>query len=147
TRDDAPNCKLSSLAAAFGSSTTPNHRALADARATVDVLHGLFERLGSLGVHTLEELQTFSSRVTAAQRRKRHLAQDLPHPPRGPPCSATPAPAPPTPPRPAPGGCASARPSPPPRPVPGWARWSASRRASTGSPARPRSRPRSASCA
>jgi DNA polymerase-3 subunit epsilon len=81
TRDDAPNCKLSSLAAAFGSATTPNHRALADARATVDVLHGIFERLGSLGVHTLEELQTFTSRVTTAQRRKRHLAEHLPHAP------------------------------------------------------------------
>jgi DNA polymerase III subunit epsilon len=81
TRDDAPNCKLSSLAVAFGSSTTPNHRALADARATVDVLHGLFERLGSQGVHTLEELQTFTSRVTSAQRRKRHLAEHLPHAP------------------------------------------------------------------
>jgi DNA polymerase-3 subunit epsilon len=81
TRDDAPNCKLSSLAVAFGSTTTPNHRALADARATVDVLHGLIERLGNLGVHTLEELQTFTSRVTAAQRRKRHLAEALPHAP------------------------------------------------------------------
>ena len=39
------------------------------------------ERLGSLGVHTLEELQTFSSRVTSAQRRKRHLAEQLPHAP------------------------------------------------------------------
>ncbi len=81
TRDDAPNCKLGSLAALFGSSTTPNHRALSDARATVDVLHGLMERLGGLGVHTLEELQTFSSRVTGAQRRKRHLAERLPHAP------------------------------------------------------------------
>ncbi|WP_121252463.1 DEDD exonuclease domain-containing protein [Nocardioides ferulae] len=81
TRDDAPNCKLSSLARAFGSATTPNHRALSDARATVDVLHGLMERLGGLGVHTLEELQTFSSRVTTAQRRKRHLAEALPHAP------------------------------------------------------------------
>ena len=81
TRDDAPNCKLSSLARAFDSTTTPNHRALADARATVDVLHGLMERLGGLGVHTLEELQTFSSRVTTAQRRKRHLAEALPHAP------------------------------------------------------------------
>jgi DNA polymerase-3 subunit epsilon len=81
TRDDAPNCKLSSLARVFNSSTTPNHRALADARATVDVLHGLMERLGGLGVHTLEELQTFSGRVTAAQRRKRHLAEALPHAP------------------------------------------------------------------
>ena len=81
TRDDAPNCKLSSLARVFNASTTPNHRALSDARATVDVLHGLMERLGGLGVHTLEELQTFSSRVTTAQRRKRHLAEALPHAP------------------------------------------------------------------
>jgi DNA polymerase-3 subunit epsilon len=81
TRDDAPNCKLSSLAKAFGSPVTPNHRALEDARATVHVLHGMIERLGGLGVHTLEELQTFSSRVTAAQRRKRHLAEGLPHAP------------------------------------------------------------------
>ncbi|MCZ4499606.1 MAG: exonuclease protein [Marmoricola sp.] len=81
TRDDAPNCKLSSLAIAFGSTTTPNHRALSDARATVDVLHGLFERLGSLGVYTIEELATFTSRVTTAQRKKRHLAEDLPHSP------------------------------------------------------------------
>jgi DNA polymerase-3 subunit epsilon len=81
TRDDAPNCKLSSLAVAFGSTTTPNHRALSDARATVDVLHGLMARVGNLGVHTLEELQTFSSRVTSAQRRKRHLAEQLPHAP------------------------------------------------------------------
>ena len=81
TRDDAPNCKLSSLARAFNSGTVPNHRALADARATVDVLHGLMERLGGLGVHTLEELQTFSSRVSTAQRKKRHLAEALPHAP------------------------------------------------------------------
>ncbi|WP_395694803.1 DEDD exonuclease domain-containing protein [Nocardioides sp.] len=81
TRDDAPNCKLSSLAKAFGSPVTPNHRALEDARATVHVLHGMMERLGGLGVHTLEELQTFSSRVSPAQRRKRHLAEGLPHAP------------------------------------------------------------------
>jgi DNA polymerase III subunit epsilon len=81
TRDEAPNCKLGSLATLFGASTTPNHRALSDARATVDVLHGLIARLGGLGVHTLEELQTFSSRVSQAQRKKRHLAEALPHAP------------------------------------------------------------------
>jgi DNA polymerase-3 subunit epsilon len=81
TRDDAPNCKLSSLAVVFRSATTPNHRALSDARATVDVLHGLMERLGGLGVHTLEELQTFTSRVAPGVRRKRHLAEHLPHSP------------------------------------------------------------------
>ncbi|MBF4160552.1 DEDD exonuclease domain-containing protein [Nocardioides acrostichi] len=81
TRDESPNHKLSSLARLFGASTTPNHRALADARATVDVLHGMIGRLGNLGVHTLEELQTYTSRVTATQRRKRHLAEQVPHAP------------------------------------------------------------------
>jgi DNA polymerase III subunit epsilon len=78
TRDDAPNCKLATLAQVFHATTTPDHRALNDAKATVDVLHGLIGRLGGLGVHTLEELQTFSAKVTAQQRRKRHLAESLP---------------------------------------------------------------------
>ncbi|MCA1710872.1 MAG: DEDD exonuclease domain-containing protein [Actinobacteria bacterium] len=77
-RDEAPNCKLSTLARLFRAQTTPCHRALADAQATVDVLHGLIARLGNLGVHSLEELSTFSSQVTPAQRRKRHLADALP---------------------------------------------------------------------
>jgi DNA polymerase-3 subunit epsilon len=39
------------------------------------------ERLGGLGVHTLEELSTFSAKVSTAQRRKRYLAEGLPHAP------------------------------------------------------------------
>ncbi|MBM7788712.1 DEDD exonuclease domain-containing protein [Tenggerimyces flavus] len=81
TRDDAPNCKLSTLATVFHTRVKPVHRALADAQATVDVLHGLLERLGPLGVQTLEELATFTSRVSPQQRRKRHLAEKLPHAP------------------------------------------------------------------
>jgi DNA polymerase III subunit epsilon len=81
TPDEAPNCKLGTLAKLFRTTTTPNHRALSDARATVDVLHGLFERVGSLGVQTVEDLQTFSSRVAPAVRAKRHLAESLPHAP------------------------------------------------------------------
>jgi DNA polymerase-3 subunit epsilon len=81
TRDEAPDCKLSSLSRLFRTSTTPDHRALHDARATVDVLHGLIGRLGNLGVHSLEELTTFSAQVTPQQRRKRHLADPLPHAP------------------------------------------------------------------
>ncbi len=77
-RDEVPNCKLSTLAIKFQATTTPNHRALSDARATVDVLHGLFERLGSLGVTTLEEVSTYTSKVTPEQRKKRHLADHLP---------------------------------------------------------------------
>jgi DNA polymerase-3 subunit epsilon len=81
TRDEAPNCKLSSLARLFRAEVTPDHRALHDARATVDVLHGLIGRLGNLGVHSLEEVRTFSSLVSPQQRRKRHLADALPHAP------------------------------------------------------------------
>ena len=79
--DEAPNRKLGTLARLFGATTTPDHRALHDARATVDVLHALLARVGSLGVLTLEELSTFSSRVSSAQRRKRHLAEGLPSAP------------------------------------------------------------------
>jgi DNA polymerase-3 subunit epsilon len=81
TRDEAPNHRLASLAVLFGSQTTPDHRALHDARATVDVLHGLIGRVGSLGVHSLEELASYTSRVSAAQRRKRYLAESLPSAP------------------------------------------------------------------
>jgi len=77
-RDEAPDRRLSTLATLFGATTTPDHRALHDARATVDVLHALLERVGNLGVHTLEELGGYTSRVSAAQRRKRHLADHLP---------------------------------------------------------------------
>lgn len=80
-RDESPNHKLASLAVVFGAEQTPDHRALHDARATVDVLHGLIGRVGNLGVHTLEELRAYSGRVSEAQRRKRHLAGDLPHAP------------------------------------------------------------------
>ncbi|MDQ1648553.1 MAG: polymerase subunit epsilon [Frankiaceae bacterium] len=81
TRDEAPNCKLATLAQLFRATEPPCHRALADARATVDVLHGLFERLGNLGIHTVEELQAFSALVPQAVRRKRHLADGLPSAP------------------------------------------------------------------
>jgi DNA polymerase-3 subunit epsilon len=78
TRDEAPDCKLATLSRLFRTTTTPCHRALADAQATTDVLHGLFERLGNLGVRTFEELVSFNGLATAAQRRKRHLADGLP---------------------------------------------------------------------
>jgi DNA polymerase-3 subunit epsilon len=80
-RDEAPDCKLATLARLFRATTMPTHRALDDARATVDVLHGLIERVGTQGVDTLEELGTYSSRVSPEQRRKRHLAEGLPRGP------------------------------------------------------------------
>jgi hypothetical protein len=63
SRDEVPNCKLGTLAQFFGTSTSPNHRALDDARATVDVFHGLLERLGTHDIYTLEELANFGKRV------------------------------------------------------------------------------------
>ena len=79
--DEVRNCKLGTLAAHFRASVTPNHRAFDDASATADVLHALLERAGDLGVSTLEDLQAFTSRVSTAQRTKRHLAQGLPDTP------------------------------------------------------------------
>ena len=81
TRDEVPNCKLATLAPFFATTTQPCHRALADARATVDVLHGLFERLGPLGITSLEELTGLTRQVDPERRRKRHLADDVPHGP------------------------------------------------------------------
>lgn len=63
SRDEVPNCKLGTLAEFFGTQTTPTHRALDDARATVDVFHGLLERLGSHDIYTLEELNNFGKKV------------------------------------------------------------------------------------
>jgi DNA polymerase-3 subunit epsilon len=81
TREEAPSCRLSALAELFRTETTPNHRALDDAKATVDVLHGLLERLGPMGVQSLEELFDYLPDVTPAQRRKRSLAAHLPSEP------------------------------------------------------------------
>jgi len=80
-RDEALDRRLGTLAALFGSTTTPDHRALHDARATVDVLHALIERVGNLGVSSLEELTSYTSRVPESTRRKRSLAHDLPSAP------------------------------------------------------------------
>ncbi len=78
TRDEVPNCKLATLAPFFAATTSPTHRALDDARATVDVLHGLFERLGPLGITSLEELTSLTHQVDPERRRKRHLADSVP---------------------------------------------------------------------
>lgn len=60
-REEAPNCRLSTLASLFGAAIKPNHRALDDALATVDVLHGLFERLSGFEIYTLEEVLAFTA--------------------------------------------------------------------------------------
>lgn len=73
--------RLATLAAHFGTSVRPTHRALEDARATVEVLHALIGRLGGYGVHTLRDTVEFVKAVSPQQRRKRALADGLPHAP------------------------------------------------------------------
>ncbi len=81
SRDEAPSVRLSALARLVKSATEPTHRALDDARATVDVLHALIERVGNQGVTTYSDLRSYLPNVTTAQRGKRVLAQRLPHRP------------------------------------------------------------------
>ena len=77
-RDEVRNCKLATLSSFFRTEVQPTHRAFDDARATTDVMHHLFERLGNYGVHTLEDLHAFTSRVSDVQRNKKGLADGLP---------------------------------------------------------------------
>ncbi len=77
-RDEVPNVKLATLARHFRAPEAPNHRALTDARATVHVLHGLLERVGNLGVGTLEDLLEFTRGVSPERRAKRTMASDVP---------------------------------------------------------------------
>jgi DNA polymerase III subunit epsilon len=79
--DEVPNRKLATLAAHFRTAHQPAHRALDDARATVDVLHALIARLAGFGVTTLGDILEFTKAVTPTQRRKRHLADGLPRVP------------------------------------------------------------------
>ena len=67
-RDEVINCKLGTLAEFFNADTSPNHRALDDALATVDVLHGIIERLAGHDVSTFEEMRNFPSKKKRAKR-------------------------------------------------------------------------------
>jgi DNA polymerase III subunit epsilon len=73
--------KLATLASYFHTSVRPTHRALDDARATVEVLHALIARLGGHRIHTLRDTVEFVKAVSPEQRRKRHLAHGLPRVP------------------------------------------------------------------
>ncbi len=81
TREEAPSVRLSALARLFGAATQPTHRALDDARATVEVLHALIGRVGNQGVSTYADLCSYLPTVSTTQRSKRTLAHQLPHSP------------------------------------------------------------------
>jgi DNA polymerase III epsilon subunit family exonuclease len=64
TKDDVANFQLGTLAQYFRTSVTPNHRALDDARATVDVLHGVIERMGTFEIFTINQMLTAGNRFS-----------------------------------------------------------------------------------
>jgi DNA polymerase III epsilon subunit family exonuclease len=64
--DEVPDCKLGTLAGFFRACTTPSHRALADARATADVLGWLIRRLTHRGIRTLDELRAWPEVLTSS---------------------------------------------------------------------------------
>jgi DNA polymerase-3 subunit epsilon len=81
TQDEAPNKKLSTLARLFGSTVEPNHRALEDARATSQVLHGLLERVAAWGITHREDLDALRNPVPEKLRRKATMADAVPSKP------------------------------------------------------------------
>jgi DNA polymerase-3 subunit epsilon len=64
--DEVPDCKLGTLAGFFRARTVPSHRALADARATAEVLGWLIRRLTHRGIGTLGQLSAWPDVVTAS---------------------------------------------------------------------------------
>lgn len=80
-RPDVRDLTLATLAAHFRSPHTPNHRALADARATAHVFHALLESAGSLGVTGLDDLVALPTARGAPYYSKISLSDRLPRRP------------------------------------------------------------------
>ncbi|HZJ39771.1 MAG TPA: DEDD exonuclease domain-containing protein [Demequina sp.] len=78
TKEEAPNKKLSTLARAFGTVVTPNHRALEDARATSEILHHMLERLARFGITHREDLDALRNPVPERLRKKATMADKVP---------------------------------------------------------------------
>lgn len=80
-RGEVRSFRLAVVAQHLRVRTAPAHRALADARATLDVLHGLIERAGRLGATTLEDLQELTRSRSDPAFRRRGLVADAPRAP------------------------------------------------------------------
>ena len=80
-RQEVRNYRLETLAAYFSTPIHPSHRALDDARATVDVFYGLLSRVGNQQVRTLEDLLQYSHTISKARRQKRSWTDTLPQGP------------------------------------------------------------------
>ncbi len=75
---DVPNVRLQTLAQYFRTAVRPNHRALADAQACAEVLHGLLDLGGRLGIRTLGDLHLAVQARGRPNFGKIRLADDLP---------------------------------------------------------------------
>jgi DNA polymerase III subunit epsilon len=78
---DVPNVRLQTLARYFRTRAQPVHRALADAEATAEVLNGLLDLGGRLGILTLGDLHEACRARGRPNYGKIRLADHLPHAP------------------------------------------------------------------
>jgi DNA polymerase-3 subunit epsilon len=78
---DVPNVKLQTLARHFRTRVQPVHRALADAEATAEVLQGLLDLGGRLGITTLGDVHEACRARGRPNYGKIRLADALPHAP------------------------------------------------------------------
>jgi DNA polymerase-3 subunit epsilon len=78
---DVPNVRLSTLASYFRTRVKPVHRALADAQATAEVLTGLLDLGGRLGISTLGDLREAVRARGRPHLGKMSMADALPHAP------------------------------------------------------------------
>jgi DNA polymerase-3 subunit epsilon len=80
-RDEVTDLRLATLAQHLHAHTQPTHRALADARATVEVLHALLERAAGYGVVALDDLLAFPTVRPHPTSSKLRLTAGLPRGP------------------------------------------------------------------
>lgn len=80
-RSEVANCKLGTLAAHFAFTHQPTHRALADVRATADLLFFLLERAAGYGVLGLDDLSELPAINRHPQAHKLALTNHLPRRP------------------------------------------------------------------
>jgi DNA polymerase-3 subunit epsilon len=80
-QDEAPNCRLGTLAARLRLDHRPTHRAFDDALATVDLLHLLLERAAAFGVFGLDDLLAVPTMAGHPQAAKLKLTASLPRRP------------------------------------------------------------------
>lgn len=80
TKDDVANYQLGTLAAYFRTEIAPNHRALDDALATVDVLHGIIERMGTFGITTINQLINARAKKERTNNQRRVITPKVSRP-------------------------------------------------------------------